>query len=103
MSDMDFDRPEKAVLYSEKLLGLEGDCNIPYCPQRERSTGWLLYDLEAGSWFIGFKCPDHGHSGAWRPQWQDLVYEVLEIKAKEGFDIAALQALRDQRNRRVAS
>ena len=87
------------MLYCEKLLGLRGDCNIPYCRRWESSTGWLLYDVDAEGWFIGFRCPDHGDSGAWRPEWQYLIDEVIEIKAKEGFDVAAaLRGLLDERN-----
>ena len=33
-----------SVLYSEKLLGLRDDCNIPDCLEWESSTEWLLYD-----------------------------------------------------------
>lgn len=98
MSGSDDYKPRNAVLYCERLLGLRDDCNIPYCRQWESGTGWLLYNVEVGIWLVGFKCPEHGHSGAWRPEWQSLVDEVIEKKTKEGFDIArALQALRDER------
>lgn len=95
MGDVNPDGHRGAVLYCEKLLGLRDDCNIPYCRRWEESTGWLLYNVEAESWFIGFRCQDHGHSGAWRPEWQSLINDVIEAKAKEGFDVAAaLRALR---------
>lgn len=98
---MDSDRPKDAVLYCEKLLGQRSDCNIPYCRQWESSTGWLLYDVEAKGWFIGFRCPDHGCSGAWRPEWQPLIEEIIEEKVKDGFDIAAaLDAVRDEHKRK---
>ena len=99
MSNPDPDRPRNAILFSEKLLGLKADCNIPYCREWESSTGWLLYSVVANSWFIEFKCPDHGpDGGTWRPEWQLLIEEVIGTKTKEGFDIAAaVQALRDGR------
>jgi hypothetical protein len=81
---MNPDRPRDAVLYREKLLSLRGDSHIPYCHQRESSTGWLLYDVEMEQWFVGFRCPDHGHGGAWRPEWQPLIDEVIEAETKEG-------------------
>lgn len=88
------------VLYSDKLLGLRDDCNIPDCREWERSTGWLLYDPGTEGWFIGFECPAHGRGGAWSPEWQPLIDEVIAIKTREGFDIAAaLQALRDDQKR----
>jgi hypothetical protein len=95
-SSLSPDRPKDAVLYSEKLLGLRGDCNIPHCREREDSTGWLLYDVDTGRWFIGLSCPAHGQSGAWRPEWQHLIDEAIESEARGGFDIAAaLRALRE--------
>lgn len=98
MSDVNPDRPRDAVLYCERLLGLQSDCNIPYCPEREISTGWLLYDVGTQSWSVGFRCPNHGHGGAWRPEWQPLIDEAIGIKTREGFDVAAaLRALRDGR------
>jgi hypothetical protein len=50
MSDVKPERPRDAVLYCERLLGLQSDCNIPYCPEREISTGWLLSDAGTRSW-----------------------------------------------------
>ena len=38
MSDSDFDRPDGAALYGERLLGLRGEC--PVCSGVEDSTGW---------------------------------------------------------------
>ena|ERR1051325_11093924 len=103
MCDVNPERPRGAVLYCERLLGLRDDCNIPYCRQRESSTGWLLYNVEVESWFIGFMCPEHGHGGAWRPEWQPLIDEVVEAEVREGFDVeAALQALRDAPERKSA-
>ena len=97
---MGSDRHANAVLYSEKLLGLKDDCDLPYCPEWERSTGWLLYHVKPECWFIELECPIHGCGGTWKPEWQALIDEVLEIKAREGFGIAAaLQALRDERER----
>lgn len=98
MSDINPDRRHDAVLYCERLLGLQSDCNIPYCPERENSTGWLHYDAATGGWYVGFRCPNHGDSGAWRPEWQPLIEEVIGIKTREGFDVgAALRALRGGR------
>lgn len=104
MDDVNAERPRGAVLYCEKLLGLRDDCNIPYCRQWESSTGWLLYNVEAESWLVGFRCPEHGHSGAWRPEWQPLIDEAVEDKVREGFDVAAaLRALRVEPERKSAS
>lgn len=98
MSDSNPDRPRGAVLYCERLLGLRSDCNIPYCPEQESSTGWLIYDAGAQRCYVGFRCPNHGHSGAWRPEWQPLIDEAIGIKTTEGFDVAAaMRALRHER------
>lgn len=98
VSDTNSERHRDAVLHCDRLLGLRSDCNIPHCPERESSTGWLLYDANSEGWYVGFKCPSHGDSGAWRPEWQPLIDEVIEIKTGEGFDVAAaLRALRDGR------
>lgn len=89
MGNIDSERPPDAVLHSEKLLGLQSDC--PLCSEREMSTGWLLYhnDLH-GCWYLDLTCTGCGTRGAtWRRQWQPLIDEVLEAKAKEGFALAA--------------
>jgi hypothetical protein len=84
------------LLYCEKLLGLRRDCQIGGCREWENSTGWLLHYSVGRSWYVELECPVHGRGGTWRPEWQPLIEEVLEIKAKEGFDIAGeLQALRE--------
>jgi len=58
----------------------------------------ILYNVGTEGWFIGFACPAHGRSGAVSREWQPLIDEVIEIKTREGFDIAAaLAALRDAR------
>lgn len=78
---------------------MQSHCNVPYCPERESgSTGWLLCDADTGDWYVGFKYLSHGGSGAWRPEWQPLIDEVIGIKTGEGFDVAAaLRALRGGR------
>lgn len=97
MSNAESGRPKDALLYCEKLLGLRADCNIPYCREWESSTGWLLYNVETEGWFIEFNCPHHGRGGTWRPEWQPLIDEVIEIKVQAGLDLAsALQALRGE-------
>lgn len=101
MSSVDTDRPRDALLYSEKLLGLRDDCNIPYCRQWESSTGWLSYNVEVELWFIEFECPSHGRGGTWKPEWQPLIDEVIGIKVREGVDVSgALQALREGKSKR---
>ena len=98
LSDVDFDRPCGAVLYSENLLGLWDEC--PLCGGRESSTGWLLYREDAGDfcWYLDLKCPHCGSRGStWKREWMPLIDEVLEAKAEEGFDLAAaLQRLRGE-------
>lgn len=85
-----------AVLYCEKLLGLLDDCNMPGCREWEKSTGWLVHDVSTGGWFVGFECPDHGRSAAWKPEWQSLIDEAIGRSVREGFDLTtALQELRD--------
>jgi hypothetical protein len=85
------------VLYSERLLGLRDDCEIGGCRQEEGSTGWLLSYLDDDRWYVEFECPIHGRGGAWRPEWQPLIDEVVNLKTEAGFDTpAALQALRER-------
>ena len=84
-----------AVVYSEKLLGLEDECSIGGCRAAETSTGWLLYHGTAKSWMIGFRCPAHGSGGTWRPEWQPLIDEVIDDAIRGGLDItAAIQEAR---------
>lgn len=89
MSNIDSERPPNAVLHSEELLGLQGEC--PICGERELSTGWLLYRDDAQSyWYLDLKCTGCGSRGAtWRRDWLPLINEVLGAKVKEGFDLAA--------------
>jgi hypothetical protein len=97
MGNIDSERPPNAVLYSEKLLGLRGEC--PLCSEREISTGWLLYHDDAQSnWYLDLKCIGCGSRGAtWRREWLPLINEVLEAKAEEGFDLTATaRALRNE-------
>jgi hypothetical protein len=98
MSNIDPERPPDAVFHSEKLLGLRSEC--PLCSAGEISTGWLLYHDDAHScWYLDLKCIGCGCRGAtWRQEWLPLINEVLEAKAKQGFDIAAtVRAGRNQR------
>ena len=98
MSNLAPERPANAVLHSEKLLGLQSEC--PLCSEREISTGWLLYHSDAHSCcYLDLKCIGCGSRGAtWRREWQPLINEVLEAKAKEGFDLAAtVRAVRNER------
>lgn len=85
------------VFFCDKLLGLRADCNIPYCREWEKSTGWLLYDVATSSWFIGFECPDHGRCAVWKQEWESLINEAIGINAQEGFNLAAaVKAIRDE-------
>ena len=98
MSNIAPERPPNAVLHSEKLLGLRSEC--PLCSEREISTGWLLYHDDAHScWYLDLTCTGCGSRGAtWRREWQPLINEVLEAKAKEGFDLAVtVRAVRNER------
>ncbi len=90
MSDSDSERPPNAVLYSEKFLGLRGEC--PLCGERETSTGWLLYHDDAQSyWYLDLKCTGCGSRGAtWKQEWAPLMKEVLGAKVKAGLDLAAI-------------
>lgn len=100
MSEMVPERPPNAVLHSEQLLGLRSEC--PLCGEREISTGWLLYHDDAHScWLLDLICIGCGSRGAtWRREWQPLIHEVLEAKAREGFDLAVTgRAIRNERER----
>jgi hypothetical protein len=83
MSDISSERPPNAVLYSDKLTGLGGEC--PVCSEREMSTGWLVYHDDVGRyWYLDLKCTGCGSRGAtWRREWLPLITEVLEAEAKE--------------------
>ena len=78
MSDPDFDRPDGGTLYSERLLGLRGEC--PVCSRVENSTGWLL-KREGGDplWYVDLQCTGCGsRGGTWTREWVHLIEEVLE-------------------------
>ena len=94
MSNIDSELPSNAVLYSLKLIGLRSEC--PLCSEVEISTGWLLYHDDAQSyWYLDLRCAGCGSRGAtWRREWLPLINEVLEAKVKEGFDLAAIRAVR---------
>ena len=67
-----------AALYSERLLGLRGEC--PVCGGPESSTGWLIHREDGGSrWYVDLKCADCGsRGGTWRLEWLPLIEEVLD-------------------------
>ena len=87
MSDSRSERPVGAVLYSEKLLGLRGECSA--CGERERSTGWLLsQEGDTSRWYVDMKCTGcRGRGGTWKREWLLLIEEVL--KAEGGRLMAA--------------
>ncbi len=80
MSDTRSDRPPGAVLHSEKLLGLRGECSA--CGAWERSTGWLLsQEGDASRWYVDLKCTGcRSRGGTWKREWQPLIEEVLEAE-----------------------
>jgi hypothetical protein len=83
LSGSDSDRPEGAVLYSERLLGLRGEC--PLCSRPENSTGWLLEREGVGPrWYVDLKCTGCGsRGGTWSREWLPLIEEVLEAARGE--------------------
>ena len=80
MSDSPSARPNGAVLYSERLLGLRNEC--PACGEWEHSTGWLLSRAEdAPRWYVDLKCTGCGsRGGTWKREWLPLVEEVLRTE-----------------------
>lgn len=82
LSDSDSDPPTGAVLFSEKLLGLRGEC--PVCGEWESSTGWLLYREGDGfRWYVDLKCTGcRSQGGTWKREWLPLIEEVLTAVKK---------------------
>lgn len=83
MSDSDFDRPDGATLYSERLLGLWSEC--PVCGRVENSTGWLL-KREGGDprWYVDLQCEGCGsRGGTWNRAWATLIEEVQVAAGSE--------------------
>ena len=80
MSDSRSDRPPGAILYSEKLLGLRGECSA--CGGWERSTGWLLsQEGDASRWYVDLKCTGcRSRGGTWKREWLPLIEEVLNAE-----------------------
>ncbi len=76
-----------AILYSEKLRGLQFHCSMPKCTEMETTTGWLYYSL--GSVVAGVECPLDGEGARLNGPLSRIVEEVLAEKAREGFDIKA--------------
>jgi hypothetical protein len=89
MSELKYDPPPGAFLYSEKLLGLRSEC--PACGEWEHSTGWLLYREDyAFHWYVDLKCLGcRSRGSSWRRDWMPLIEDVVqnekeEIEAPEG-------------------
>jgi hypothetical protein len=83
LSDSDFDRPDGAALYSERLLGLRGECSV--CSGVENSTGWLL-KREGGDphWYVDLQCEGCGsRGGTWNREWVPLIEEVLGAAGRD--------------------
>jgi hypothetical protein len=81
LSDSDSDRPDGATLYSERLLGLRGEC--PVCSGSENSTGWLLEGV-GPRWYVDLQCTDCGsRGGTWNREWVPLIEEVLEAAGRD--------------------
>ena len=80
MSDLKSDPPPGGVLYSERLLGLRGEC--PACGEWERSTGWLLsQEGDASRWYVDMKCTGcRSRGGTWKHEWPPLIEEVLKAE-----------------------
>jgi len=74
----------RAMFYSERLLGLDIDCDMPYCPHRAVSTGWTLFDSR---WYIEYDCPRDGQMPAWTADTDALIRAVVAQKVAEGFDL----------------
>ena len=83
MSGSDSDRPEGAILYSERLLELRGEC--PLCSRQENGTGWLLEREGVGPrWYVDLQCTGCGsRGGTWKREWLPLIEEVLEAARGE--------------------
>jgi hypothetical protein len=81
MNDSKSNQPPDAILYSDKLLGLRGEC--PVCGEWESSTGWLLQrEGESARWYVDLICGGCGsRGGTWKLEWQSLIEEVLEAEA----------------------
>ena len=80
VSESDSDRPFGIAIFSERLLGLRGEC--PACSGDERSTGWLLFREEGGArWYVELKCTDCGsRGGTWKREWLALIEDVIEAE-----------------------
>lgn len=83
MSGSGSDRPDGATLYSERLLGLRGEC--PVCSGPENSTGWLLEREGVGPrWYVDLQCTGCGsRGGTWNREWVPLIEEVLEAAGRD--------------------
>jgi hypothetical protein len=83
LSDLGSDRPDGAILYSGRLLGLRSEC--PVCSRVENSTGWLLEREGVGPrWYIDLQCTGCGsRGGTWNREWVLLIEEVLEAARGE--------------------
>ncbi len=87
----------RAMFYSERLLGLDIDCDMSYCPYRAVSTGWMLYDR---GWCIEYECQRDGQLPAWTQKTDALIRDIVAQKVAEGFDLnKALQAKQDRQNK----
>lgn len=66
-------------LYSDKLLGLSINCNIPYCPHQAKSTGWIEKRHATGTadWYAEYICEDDGVVLSWTASSKDLVDSVV--------------------------
>lgn len=78
--DADPGRPGGVALYSERLLGLRGECSL--CSGLERSTGWLLRrEGDDSRWYVDLKCTSCGsRGGTWRREWAALIGEAIDAE-----------------------
>ena len=87
-------RDPRGIYYSEKLLGVETDCNVRHCSEVETSTGLLLYDPGTNDWFIGFECCCDGLSGRRTPALKLLIDQVFQEARAAGIDLVEMAKAR---------
>ena len=94
----------RALFFRRSLRArFTADCGMHHCPHGHcLSTGWVMYHplrdpFDRRDLGVEFDCPRDGPFIASRPEWQELIDELVALEIEAGFDMdAATSAIRQR-------